>query len=71
MENYCERYCNSMYAVAQTFAPAPRFEGDLVKEIAKELGEKVPINKLQERRNWRDRCLTQLSILKKKLSRSE
>ncbi|KAK9695588.1 3-hydroxyacyl-CoA dehydrogenase, C-terminal domain [Popillia japonica] len=65
--NYCERYCKSMHAVGQTFKPLPKFEGPLVKEIAKQLEESVPLDKLQERRDWRDRCLTKLSQLKKQL----
>ncbi|XP_014251952.1 lambda-crystallin homolog isoform X2 [Cimex lectularius] len=67
MENYCARYCNSMYKVCQTMLPVPKFEGEQVKQMAKELCEKVPLDKLKERREWRDNCLTQLSSLKNKL----
>lgn len=45
--NYCERYCNSMYGVSQTLKPAPKFEGPLVREIAKQLESDIPLNKLQ------------------------
>ncbi|CAH1407982.1 unnamed protein product [Nezara viridula] len=67
MENYCERYSKSMYAVCQTMKPAPKFEGPLVNTLMDQLSEKTPVNQLQKRRAWRDNCLTQLSILKKKL----
>ncbi|GJQ68975.1 hypothetical protein Trydic_g6159 [Trypoxylus dichotomus] len=63
--NYCDRYSNTMYAVSKTLKPLAKFEGPLVKEIAKQLEEAVPLDKLQERRNWRDLCLTKLSQLKK------
>lgn len=45
--NYCERYCKSMYGVSQTLKPAPKFEGPLVPEIAKQLESDIPLNKLQ------------------------
>lgn len=63
--NYCERYANTIHAVSKTFKPLPKFEGPLVKEMAKDLEQMVPLDKLQERRNWRDLCLTKLSQLKK------
>jgi len=66
-ENYCERYSKTIHAVSTTFKPLPKFEGPLVKKIADELETKVPKDKLQERRNWRDMCLTKLSQLKKKV----
>lgn len=39
----------------------------MVQKIAKELEEMCPLDKLPERREWRDNCLTKLSQLKKKL----
>lgn len=41
--------------------------GPIAADIAKQLEEMCPIDKLPERRDWRDNCLTQLSVLKKKL----
>ncbi|XP_011181692.2 lambda-crystallin homolog [Zeugodacus cucurbitae] len=68
MTNYFERYTNTMYAVSQTMGPTPKMEGPTAVEIAKQLEVMVPLDKLQERRNYRDNCLTQLSILKRKLN---
>ncbi|XP_011201525.1 lambda-crystallin homolog [Bactrocera dorsalis] len=68
MTNYFERYTNTMYAVSQTMGPTPKMEGPTAVEIAKQLEVMVPLDKLAERRNYRDNCLTQLSILKKKLN---
>lgn len=65
--NYCERYSNTIHAVSETFKPLPKFEGPLVNQIASQLEEIVPQDKLQDRRNWRDLCLTKLSQLKKEL----
>ncbi|XP_054091953.1 lambda-crystallin homolog [Zeugodacus cucurbitae] len=68
MTNSLERYANTIYAVSQTMGPTPKMEGPTAVEIAKQLEVKVPLDKLQERRNYRDNCLTQLSILKRKLN---
>ncbi|XP_058465704.1 lambda-crystallin homolog [Malaya genurostris] len=67
MLSYCDRYCNTMYAVSQTMGPTPRMEGKVAQQVAKELEEMVPINKLPERRAWRDSCLTKLAQLKKNI----
>ncbi|PSN40144.1 Lambda-crystallin [Blattella germanica] len=67
MESYCDRYSKTIYDVSMTSGPVPKFEGPLVKEINKQLCEKVPIEKLPERRAWRDECLTKLSVLKKEM----
>ncbi|XP_063218194.1 lambda-crystallin homolog [Bacillus rossius redtenbacheri] len=65
MRNYCERYASTMHAVSQTFKPAPRFEGPVVEEMARQLERKVPLDGLAARRAWRDDCLTKLSVLKR------
>ncbi|XP_019873310.1 lambda-crystallin [Aethina tumida] len=66
--DYCKRYANTIYSVSQDFAPLQKWEGPHVQEIAKQLENLVPLNRLQERRNWRDLCLTKLSQLKKELN---
>ncbi|ETN63214.1 3-hydroxyacyl-coa dehyrogenase [Anopheles darlingi] len=67
MLNYCERYSNTIYAVSETMGPTPRMEGKVAEQVAKELEEMVPIEKLPERRAWRDACLTKLAQLKKNI----
>lgn len=39
-----------------------------MKKIAKELEEMCPLEDLDQRRKWRDNCLTQLSQMKRKLN---
>jgi L-gulonate 3-dehydrogenase len=68
MESYCNRYSKTIYDVSVTSGPVPKFEGPLVKEINKQLCSKVPVEKLPERRAWRDACLTKLSVLKKEMN---
>lgn len=63
--NYCDRYAQSIHNVSKTFAPIPKFEGPQVQVVAKQLEEKVPLDNLQQRRAWRDLCLTKLAALKK------
>lgn len=69
MANYFERYTNTIYAVSGTMGPTPRMEGPTAVEIAKQLEVMVPLDKLPERRMYRDNCLTQLSILKQQLNK--
>ncbi|KAK7790871.1 hypothetical protein R5R35_010739 [Gryllus longicercus] len=68
MKSYCERYCNSMWNVCQTFGPTPRFEGPVVDVMNEQLCAMTPVDKLQDRRVWRDTCLTHLAQLKKKMN---
>lgn len=67
--NYCDRYRETIYSVSKDFKPTPKFEGPVVEEMSKQLEKLVPLDKLQERRNWRDLCLTKLSQLKKEVSK--
>ncbi|KAG5890019.1 hypothetical protein JTB14_012641 [Gonioctena quinquepunctata] len=67
--NYCKHYTDTMHAVSKTFKPVPKFEGPHVLEIAKQLEDDVPLDKLQQRRNWRDKCLSKLSQLKKQMNK--
>ena len=63
--DYCERYGPGVYAVSQTFKPAPEIVGPTVDQIANSLEKRVPLEKLADRRKWRDDSLIKLSQLKK------
>jgi L-gulonate 3-dehydrogenase len=67
MKKYCETYSNSIYDTSMTFGPTPKFEGEMVDKISQQLNGICPLNKLQEKRAWRDLALTKLSILKKEI----
>lgn len=71
MKKYCETYNKSIYDVSMTFGPVPKFVGEMAEKISNELNEMCPLDKLQERRAWRDTALTKLSILKKELNKTE
>ena len=68
MANYFERYSKTIYAVSETMGATPKMEGKMAVDIAKQCDNMVPLDKLAERRAYRDNCLTQLSILKAKLN---
>lgn len=53
--------------MSQTFGETPHMTGPAAADIAKQLEEMCPLNKLADRRAWRDDCLTRLSVLKKNL----
>lgn len=53
--------------MSKTFGDTPLMGGPKAVDIAKQLEEMCPLEKLAERREWRDNCLRHLSMLKKKL----
>ncbi|XP_058793053.1 lambda-crystallin homolog [Phymastichus coffea] len=68
MKKYCESYCNSIYNTSMTFGPTPRFEGAMAEKISEQLNQVCPLDKLQQRRAWRDIALTKLSLLKREMN---
>ncbi|XP_033229857.1 lambda-crystallin homolog [Belonocnema kinseyi] len=71
MKKYCESYAKGIYNVSMDFGPVPKFEGEIEDKISTELNATCPLDKLQERRAWRDKALTKLSILKKEMNESQ
>lgn len=69
MKKYCETYSKSIYDVSMTFGPVPKFEGEMAEKISNELNEMSPLDKLKNRRAWRDTGLIKLSMLKKDLNK--
>ncbi|XP_065534642.1 lambda-crystallin homolog isoform X1 [Lathamus discolor] len=69
ISNYCERYCEGMRLVLNTFGPVPEFSGEAEQKISQAMSEKIPVvpKVLDARRKWRDECLAGLSKLKKQM----
>lgn len=67
MTEYFEKYAKGIYEVSETFGPNPRMDGEVAKEIAQYWDSRIPEDKLQERRKWRDERLTALAQLKNKM----
>ena len=68
MKKYCESYAKGIYNVSMDFGPVPKFEGEMLENVNEQLNQICPLNKLQERRTWRDTALMKLSILKKEMN---
>ena len=68
MKEYFEKYQKGMAHVLNDMKPNV-FEqgGEFLQEISEYWHEKIPVDKLQARRTWRDDRLTALSQLKKKM----
>lgn len=67
MASYCERYAASIHAVSETMGPTPRMVGAQAAAVSEQLNAMCPLDKLAERRAWRDACLTRLAQLKKEM----
>ncbi|XP_012634105.1 lambda-crystallin homolog [Microcebus murinus] len=69
MSNYCDRYSEGMKRVLKTFGPIPEFSRDTVEKVNQAMCTKVPDDPehLEARRQWRDKCLMQLSKLKRQM----
>lgn len=67
MREYFDKYAEGIYRVSEDFGPNPRMEGATAEAIGDFWHSKIPEDKLQERRAWRDERLTALAQLKKKL----
>ncbi|CAG9784988.1 unnamed protein product [Diatraea saccharalis] len=68
MKSYIERYGDTIYSVSNSFGPNPRMtQSKSADTICEQLNQMVPLDRLQERRAWRDACLTRLALLKKEM----
>lgn len=67
---FFSRYGDTIYSVSNTFGPNPRMtQNKSADTIVEQLNAMVPIDRLQDRRAWRDACLTRLAILKKDMNK--
>ncbi|GBM86196.1 Lambda-crystallin [Araneus ventricosus] len=68
MLDYCNRYGQGIHKVSETFGPNPRMEGELAEKVHEEICKISPLEKLAERRQWRDARLTALAHMKRLLT---
>ncbi|GIY00204.1 lambda-crystallin homolog [Caerostris darwini] len=71
MLDYCNRYGQGINKVSETFGPNPRMEGELAEKVNEEICKISPVEKLAERRCWREARLTALAHLKKILKEQD
>lgn len=67
MADYLERYSNGIYNVSRDCQPLLRLEGEAAQQIVDTMTHEVPIEKLNEKRAWRDMCLIELAKVKDRL----
>lgn len=67
MADYLERYADGIYNVLKDCEPVMRLEGEAAQKIVDTMTHEVPIDKLNEKRAWRDKCLIELAKVKDKL----
>ncbi|CAF4899147.1 unnamed protein product [Pieris macdunnoughi] len=71
MQSYIERYGKTINSVSKTSGAIPDMnDSKSAESICEQLNKLVPIEKLPERRAWRDACLTRLSILKNEMKKT-
>lgn len=65
--DYLQRYSEGVYQVSKDFRPLLRIEGEAAQQIVDRMLHDVSIEELQQKRVWRDRCLSELAKAKAKL----
>lgn len=67
MGEYLEKYAGGIYNVSKDCQPLLRIEGEAAQQIVDAMMIEVPLNKLAEKRAWRDKCLIELAKIKDNL----
>lgn len=67
MAEYFEKYSEGLFQVAKSRPEIEKMQGPLADQISQELATLVPLDKLQEKRAWRDKCLKELDLVKAKI----
>lgn len=67
MGEYFEKYTEGIYNVGKECQPLLKLEGEAAQQVVDTMMHEVPLEKLAEKRAWRDRCLMELSAVKEKM----
>lgn len=68
IEDYCKRYGENIMTVCETQSPPRSLDGPVLDTVKKDMEKVVPLDKLDERRKWRDDRLAALAVLMRKMS---
>ncbi|KAL3882163.1 hypothetical protein ACJMK2_028531 [Sinanodonta woodiana] len=68
---YSERYADMIYRIQKSFGEPEKMVGPTLDKVQEECNKMVPMEKLQERRQWRDRRLTALAKLIKDMEEED
>ncbi|XP_060552724.1 lambda-crystallin homolog isoform X1 [Ruditapes philippinarum] len=66
MKDFCSMYADPLYELQKQSGPPIMFEGSPLEKIQEELEQQIPLDKIEQRREWRDRKLAELYKLKNK-----
>ena len=65
MRDYCERYGTNITTVVSDKYSTPRnLSGDTLTQMSNHFNKQTPLDKLEEKRQWRDQCLKKLNEFK-------
>ena len=66
IQDYFERYGAGIASVVDTFGPSPSYNStsETSRKMHEQMTNKIPLDKLEERRQWRNQCLAGLAKLK-------
>jgi len=67
--NYCNLYGDMINRVTSSFGPPPSMSShtETVRRISDALAERIPLDRLSDRRQWRNDRLIALAKLKKQM----
>lgn len=64
LDDYLNRYNEGIYNVSKECQPLLKIEGQTADKIIESMHKLVPLEKLEEKRVWRDKCLLELLKIK-------
>lgn len=67
MGEYLEKYAEGIYNVSKECQPLLKIEGEAAQQVVDTMMHEVPLDKLADKRAWRDRCLMELASIKDKM----
>ena len=71
VSDYLDRYGNGIYnCLVENHGPVQKIEGEAAQQIVDAMTFEVPLDKLAEKRAWRDKCLSELARVKENLGNS-
>lgn len=65
VEDYCHRYGANITTVCESEVPPRSLAGPTLEALSTSLGSRIPLEKLEERRKWRDMRLGALAAHKR------
>jgi hypothetical protein len=71
IQDYCEQYGDNILTVCKTQEPPRPLSGPTLETVCKAMEKEVPLDRLEERRRWRDNRLAALAIHKMNLQKEE